>query len=175
MGNRGGRIHNEQREIVRRYASRRWIVCVLEFRGRHRTVMAPRRYTELFFLDEAVALSAGHRPCFECRRERFYAFQNAWNASRPPGADEMDDALHASRLGPGFEVPAAGLPNGCFVELEGAPWLVWHDALALWTPQGYERRIGRPGAGTVRVLTPGPTVACLERGYVPQIHPSLGL
>jgi hypothetical protein len=77
MGNRGV-LHNENREIVRRYASRRWISCVLEFRGRWRAVMSPRRYTELFFLDEAVALAAGHRPCAECRRERFNAFKEAW-------------------------------------------------------------------------------------------------
>ena len=62
MGNRGGALHNESREIVRTYKRRRWITCVLEFRGRHREIMAPRRYTELFFLDEAVAFAAGHRP-----------------------------------------------------------------------------------------------------------------
>src|SRR5690242_9881683 len=80
MGNRGGVIHNERREIVRPYKSRQWIACLLEFKGRHRIVMTPKRYTELFFLDEAVALSAGHRPCAECRRDRFRAFQKAWGS-----------------------------------------------------------------------------------------------
>src|SRR5215472_16656696 len=94
MGNRGGVIHNDEREIVRRYRSRRWIACVLEFRGRKRIVMSPRRYTELFFLDEAVALAAGHRPCAECRRARYNAFRLAWNTAQPPPADEMDAALH---------------------------------------------------------------------------------
>ena len=82
MGNRGGALHNSDREIVRAYKSRRWITCVLEFRGRRRTVMSERRYTELFFLDEAVAFAAGHRPCAECRRERFNAFKEAWRRAR---------------------------------------------------------------------------------------------
>src|ERR1700686_4131497 len=97
MGNRGGALHNQKREIVRPYASRRWITCLLEFRGRRRSVMSPGRYTELFFLDEAVALAAGHRPCAECRRERFNAFRNAWRhagdsreGKKAPLADEID-------------------------------------------------------------------------------------
>ena len=101
MGNRGGALHNSEREIVRSYKSRRWITCVLEFRGRHREVMAERRYTELFFLDEAVAFAAGHRPCAECRRERFNAFKEAWRRAkkmdRLPFADEMEVELHAAR------------------------------------------------------------------------------
>lgn len=173
MGNRGGAIHNEEREIVRRYASRRWIACVLEFKGRHREVMSPRRYTELFFLDEAVALAAGHRPCAECRRARYEAFRRAWNAERPPSADEMDAALHAARIdrkGRKVTYTAAlgELPDGCFVEVERQAWLVWGHALALWTPAGYARRITRP-AGEVAVLTPRPIVDCLARGYRPAI------
>src|SRR5580692_5763791 len=102
MGNRGGPLHNSDREIVRVYKTRRWITCVLEFRGRHRTVMSERRYTELFFLDEAVAFAAGHRPCAECRRERFNAFKEAWwrrhGKYNPPFADEMDLELHRARI-----------------------------------------------------------------------------
>src|SRR5690349_1431107 len=78
MGNRGGPLHNEARELVRLSKSNRWITCRLEFKGRHRCVMSPGRYTELFFLDEAVALAAGHRPCAECRRERYIVFKDAW-------------------------------------------------------------------------------------------------
>src|SRR5581483_1503003 len=122
MGNRGGALHNEEREIVRQYKSRRWIACVLEFRGRRRTVMSPRRYTELFFLDEAVALAAGHRPCAECRRERFNAFKEAWN-TRSMGkqtssmADEIDAELHPERIGRQrekitYETKLNSLPNG---------------------------------------------------------------
>src|SRR5271155_1761722 len=98
MGNRGGALHNGDREIVRSYKSRRWIACVLEFRGRRRIVMSERRYTELFFLDEAVAFAAGHRPCAECRRESFNAFKHAWRRAGGltdlPFADEMDSELH---------------------------------------------------------------------------------
>src|SRR5271157_3419192 len=96
MGNRGGALHNGKREIVRQYASRRWITCLLEYKGRRRSVMSQGHYTELFFLDEAVALAAGHRPCAECRRERFNAFKAAWARSgnspggNSPLADEID-------------------------------------------------------------------------------------
>src|SRR5207247_5787193 len=124
MGNRGGAIHNEDREIVRPFKSRRWIACVLEFKGRHRQVMTPGRYTELFFLDEAVALAAGHRPCAECRRERFNAFRNAWRQAHPqkgglpPKANEIDNCLHSERVAPESHVMAnvAELPNGVFVK-----------------------------------------------------------
>src|SRR6202166_2347919 len=102
MGNRGGALHNADREIVRRYKSRRWIACVLEFRGRHRDVMSANRYTELFFLDEAVAFAAGHRPCAECRRERCNAFRSAWSRAkeqdRLPFADDIDLELHPVRI-----------------------------------------------------------------------------
>jgi hypothetical protein len=178
MGNRGGAIHNEAREIVRRYVSRRWIACVLEFKGRWRAVMLPRRYTELFFLDEAVALAAGHRPCAECRRERYNAFRRAWNPERPPGADEMDAALHPARIDRHgrkvtWQSPLDSLPNGAFIDLDAAPWLVWDDALVLWTPEGYERKIARPAARVITVLTPQPIVACLANGYHPQTHRSI--
>src|SRR5215472_8961722 len=128
MGNRGGAIHNEKREIVRQYASRRWIACVLEFKGRRRTVMSPNRYTELFFLDEAVALAAGHRPCAECRRARFKEFSSAWQAwsGVRHRAQEMDSDLHAARIDSRrrkvtFDASLDSLPDGCFVELDGAP------------------------------------------------------
>src|SRR6202050_4349683 len=105
MGNRGGALHNSEREIVRTYKSRRWIACVLEFRGRYRIVMSERRYTELFLLDEATALAAGHRPCAECRHARFLAFCNAWRTAHPadgasarPAATAIDERLHAERI-----------------------------------------------------------------------------
>jgi hypothetical protein len=181
MGNRGGAIHNESREIVRRYISRRWIACVLEFKGRKRTVMSPGRYTELFFLDEAVALAAGHRPCAECRRERFLAFQNAWTGqaggSSAPRASQMDDELHRARIDRRgnkvtYEAALDRLPNGCFVDIAGSPFLVWNGGLLLWTPERYARRDAYPQTETVTVLTPRPTVECIRAGYLPAIHPS---
>jgi len=183
MGNRGGALHNPQREIVRQYASRRWIACVLEFRGRKRTVMSPGRYTELFFLDEAVALAAGHRPCAECRRSRFHTFQEAWvRASRPlkanpPLADEMDLELHRARIGRGkgkvtYQAALKTLPDGCFVRIEGSYYLVRGDSLLLWSPAAYALRCPRPRDASVTVLTPEPIVRCLRHGYRPEIHAS---
>ena len=174
MGNRGGVLHNildnGEREIVRSYKTRRWITCVLGFRGRKRVVMAERRYTELFFLDEAVAFAAGHRPCAECRRERFNAFKAAWGGG--PFADAMDRELHAARKVT-YEAELGSLPDACFVELDGCAYLVRGRGLLLWTPEGYAKRVRRPGDLTVRVLTPKPIVRCLGHGYTPQVHDSV--
>jgi hypothetical protein len=175
MGNRGGVLHNIEREIVRSYKSRRWIACVLEFRGRHRIVMSERRYTELFFLDEAVAFAAGHRPCAECRRARFNAFREAWRRARGldhlPFAGEMDKELHPARIDRRtkvtYEAPMESLPDGCFVRMDARPYLVWNDALLLWTPHGYTARHKRPTDSTATVLTPEPIVACFRHGYKP--------
>jgi hypothetical protein len=178
MGNRGGVLHNSGREIVRAYKSRRWITCVLEFRGRHRIVMSERRYTELFFLDEAVAFAAGHRPCAECRRERFNAFKDTWRRAKKldslPFADEMDRELHPARIERRekvtYKAAIGSLPDGCFVQIDGFAYLVWKDELRLWTSEGYTRRVARPNDLSVRVLTPAPIVGCLSHGYKPQIY-----
>jgi hypothetical protein len=175
MGNRGGVLHNDAREIVRPYKSRRWITCLLEFKGIRRSVMSPRRYTELFFLDEAVSFAAGHRPCAECRRERFRAFQKAWNKS--PLADEIDAELHRGRMDGQrkkltYEAALDSLPNGCFVQIEGAPYLIWDDALLRWTPDRYASKDRRSSSLTVTVLTPQRIVQCFREGYQPEIHSS---
>jgi hypothetical protein len=173
MGNRGGAIHNDQREIVRPYKSRRWITCVLEFKGRSRTVMSPGLYTELFFLDEAVALAAGHRPCAECRRARYNVFRESWkrwadpDGARLSSADEMDIVLHSARLRP-YEAAVETLPDGCFVEREAESYLVWKDALHRWSPEGYASKEARRDGSIVTVLTPLPTVNCLQQGYRPE-------
>src|SRR5262245_55192180 len=125
MGNRGV-LHDEGGRVRRAWQVRRWLVCVLEFRGRQRRVVTPGRYTELFFLDEATALAAGHRPCAECRRGRFNAFRAAWAAAFPdtsgsplPTADEIDRRLHAERVGEDgskrcFTARLNELPDGVF-------------------------------------------------------------
>jgi hypothetical protein len=181
MGNRGGALHNSEREIVRCFKSRRWIACVLQFRARHRIVMSERRYTELFFLDEAVAFAAGHRPCAECRRERFNAFRHSWRRSSGqenlPMADEMDLDLHRARIDHEkrkviYQAALSSLPDGCFVSLDGCACLVWNERLLLWTPEGYARREARPANPLATVLTPEPIVGCLRQGYRPQIHDS---
>ena len=183
MGNRGGALHNEQREILRPFKSRRWITCLLAFKGRKRSVMSPRRYTELFFLDEAVALAAGHRPCAECRRQRFYAFKDSWmrreevDLSMPLRAADIDAELHKARGDRGrkvtYEAILNELPNGSFIELDGSAYLVWNDALLLWTPERYSIKEPRPNGWTVTVLTPQPTVHCFRQGYEPEAHESV--
>jgi hypothetical protein len=178
MGNRGV-LHDEAGCIKRAWQVKRWIVCVLEFRGRKRKVMSPGHYTELFFLDEATAFAAGHRPCAECQHERFKAYRDAWS-SRRPSADAMDARLHAERLAADrskrlFRARLKEMPSAVFVQVPdwGADvYLVWKDALLLWTAAGYNQRKERPKDAEVLVLTPASTVRVLRAGYAPQIHPS---
>lgn len=185
MGNRGC-LHNAQGEIVRDFVGKRWIACLLEFRGRRRAVMTPGRYTELFFLDEATALAAGHRPCAECRREDYNRFRQAWvDAGLPrtgplPSADEMDAHLHAERLdaaGGKAIHPArlVDLPAGVFVVLDGndRPLLFHNGLLWPWTPDGYSAPFAPAPDASPRLLTPPSIVAVLAAGYVPMVHPSL--
>src|SRR5262245_14143932 len=187
MGNRGGCFHLPGRTLgSRRWASRQWIACVLEFKGRHRAaMMQPNRYTELFFLDEATALAAGHRPCFECRRRDAERFAALWAETRgwpaPARAPEMDATLHAERIGPEgrkltYRATLAGLPDGVFVRLAGATdpqaYLLDDNRLLGWSPAGYAAPIPAPARREVDVLTPRSMVAVLSSGYRPMVHPS---
>jgi hypothetical protein len=185
MGNRGGRIHTPDKALTRRrWASRRWIACVLEFRGRRREVMAPDRYTELFFLDEATALAAGHRPCRECRRADHERFREAWlrgNAALglPPdvSVDKIDRVLHAERVGPGgakvtFACRPDDLPDGVFVARGDAALLVAGGALWEWSPGGYAGPLPLHRAAEAAVLTPRSIVRAIQSGYTPTVHPS---
>ena len=188
MGNRG-RLHDPSRRIVRRTASgyRAWVTCRLEFRGRHRTVMTPDRYTELFFLDEATALAAGHRPCGECRRDDYRRFKATWlvaNHDRGLGPDALigalDGELHWDRLGPDgrsrtYPARVGSLPDGVFVVLPDATeaLLVWHGRLAPWSPAGYGALRPSPRDDWVMVLTPRSTTATIAAGYAPAVHSSL--
>src|SRR5262245_7982477 len=131
-GNRGC-LHDEAGRIRRRYAGRRWIACRLEFRGwLRRPLLQPGRFTELFFLDDATALAAGHRACALCRREDYDRLRAIWRGlhGEPVGADAMDARLHTERLDPGtrghrsHEAPFDDLPDGAFVLRDGAPWIV---------------------------------------------------
>jgi hypothetical protein len=180
MGNRGGRIHTVGRTLTkRRWASRQWICCVLDFKGRQRDVWG-RYYTELFFLDEVTALAAGHRPCFECRRKDAQAFAGAWQQAfkllRRPRADEMDLVLHAERLDGRAKQrhrrSIDGLPDGVFVAREEGAWAVRGKTLLRWTPKGYDTRKRRPRGTMVDVLTPPAIVGGLAAGYRPRWHPS---
>jgi hypothetical protein len=185
MGNRGV-LHDPEGHIRRPWQVKRWLVCVLEFRGRHRTVMAPGHYTELFFLDEATALAAGHRPCFECRRQRYLAFQDAWRvglrkSKSLPTAGEMDDQLHIERIDTDrskrtFPARLVELPDGVLVQRSGAPsdaFLIWNGKLHLWSPSRYCESIPYRKNEEVRVLTPPSTIEAIRAGYVPAVHPSV--
>jgi hypothetical protein len=178
FGNRGGRFHRDDRTLgARRWASRQWICCVLRFKGRRRDVWG-RGYTDLFFLDEATALAAGHRPCFECRRAEATLFAETWAQARGgdiPYADEMDLILQAERLDGRakrtHEMRVEDLPDGAFVALNDAAFAVRGVHLLRWSESGYREKIARP-RGVANVLTPSSIVAVLAAGYRPQWHPS---
>ncbi len=170
-GNRGC-LHDANGRIVRRFQVTRWIACRLEFKGRRRSpLMQPGRYTELFFLDEATAFSAGHRPCAECRREDYVRFLELIGER---GADALDRRLHAERLAPPRSAPLDDLPDATFVLREGEPWLVHGGELLRWTPGGYDERVVRRRNDRATVLTPPSLVGVLREGWsgsVPLVHP----
>jgi hypothetical protein len=184
FGNRGC-LHGGEGEIRRPFQGRRWIACRLVFRGRRRELLRPGRYTELFFLDEATAWAAGHRPCRECRYADYQSFLEAWQEIHPrddPRAGVIDDRLHAERVDPvsraqrRHTAPFAPLPDGAFALVDGEPHVVHGDSVLRWTPTGYGSRQPRPG-GTATVLTPPSLVAVLAagwRGGLPLFHPSAG-
>jgi hypothetical protein len=177
MGNRGV-LHDGARRIVRSWQVRRWIACRTEFRGRHREVMQPRRWTELFFLDEATAFAAGHRPCAQCRYADYQRFRSLWETCHgpPANADSMDRVLQAERLDGRrkrtYAARFAALPDGAYVALDGAAWLVWRGEVLAWSDGGYAQRRRRPRNDEVDVLTPPSVVALLTAGYPVWVHRS---
>lgn len=187
MGNRGA-LHNAAGRIVRHHRGMRWIICVLRFKGRQRTLMTPGHYTELFFLDEATALAAGHRPCAECQRPRFDLFRRTWAAANPglaqgaiPSAAALDAALHAERIDDAgrkvvFAARLGDLPFGTLVagDEPSTPWLVGEGRLWRWSFAGYTPGPVWEGTRAVGVLTPASVVRTLAAGYPVQVHPSAG-
>jgi hypothetical protein len=166
-GNRGC-LHDADGRVVRHHVGRRWIACALAFKGRRRfPLLQPGRYTGLFFLDEATALAAGHRPCAECRRADYRRLCAAIGLDR---ADAIDERLHAERLGARRTVDVRDLPDGAFV-LQDAPRLVLGDALLRWTPGGYDDP--RPRRGRAELVTPPLLVDALRSGYEPLVHPRI--
>ena len=172
MGNRGGRFHDPASPSlgVRRWASRRWITCLIEFRGRARRVWQTG-YTELFFLDEVTALAAGHRPCAECRRQAARLYQAALPGS--PALDEIDVRLHAERLERRAQrrsrADVATLPDGAMVALGQQAFALRGGHAFAWSPAGYDEGQPRP-TGEVEVLTPPTSLAALRSGYHPLWH-----
>jgi hypothetical protein len=187
MGNRGGALHGADRMLgARRWVTRSWICCRLEFNGRHRQVMAPGRYTELFFLDEATALAAGHRPCFECRRADAERFALLWSAAHGlparARAAEMDQVLHAERLTADGRQrhhvrELAELPPTTMIvdPANGRPALVLEDALLPWHITGYCRPAIRPRRARVEALTPPGIIAVMKSGFRPLLHETSGI
>jgi hypothetical protein len=185
MGNRGI-LHNDERRLgTARWQHPHWVACRLEYKGRRQEVMRPGAYTQLFFLDEAVALAAGHRPCAHCRRADYEAFVSAWMAAggrtERPRAAEIDWQLHRERVDPATRrqvthaAPLDSLPDGAFVTLPGKPttaYLVLGRSLLTWTAEGYRGARERPDHLEVTVLTPRATVTVMAAGFKPLLHPS---
>jgi hypothetical protein len=180
MGNRGV-LHDASKRVVAAWRLPRWITCVLDFRGRRREVFAPHRYSELFFLDEATSLSAGHRPCAECRRARYEEFRAAWDAGRrgrgtvrPLRADAIDSVLHAERLDRGggkrtYRAILSSLPDGTMVEHAGGPHLIRGRKLLPWSFYGYGPGVDVAVENEVDVLTPRSIVGAIRAGFVPEV------
>ena len=172
-GNRGC-LHDRHGTITRFSATRRWIACRLEFKGWERgPKLRPGKFTELFFLDEATAMAAGHRPCALCRRGDYDRLRERWG-----GADAIDARLEAERMDGRARrlhaVALGDLPDGAFVLRDQEPWLVHGDRLRRWTPAGYDRSVARP-TGPARLITPPSLTDLLRQGWdplVPLLHPS---
>ena len=178
-GNRGILHDPATRTLRRRWASKSWLTCLCAFKGRRRTVMAPGRWTELFSLDEATALAAGHRPCFHCRRKDAEAFRAAWatgNGGLAPKAAEMDAMLHGERLSGRekrvhpLDRPIPGLPDGAMIGVGETSFVVVAEGVRRWTPSGYIATTVAPGGAML--LTPPSILRVLAAGYRPRLHPS---
>jgi hypothetical protein len=179
MGNRGGRIHDPETKTLlkRKWASKRWISCVLEFKNRQRQVMG-NSYTELFFSDEVTALATGHRPCFECQRRVANSFAEYWrqveNLTKPPMADEMDAILHSQRLAEPQRVSDAeldALPDGAMVMTGDTYYAIYKGEFMQWQDGKYQAA-RRPKTGPVVCLTAPIIVKILQAGYAPKWYSS---
>lgn len=180
MGNRGI-LHNEHRQVLRPFKLKAWITCKLEFNGRKRQVMTPHRYTELFFLDEATSFAAGHRPCFECRREDYHKFKSLWLKGNPEyhfdgktSITKIDDILHKERMMRDrskvtYEENINLIPDGAFILIESDAYLVFNEKIYLWSSFGYDNGIALPNENKLTVLTPRSIVNAFRAGYLPQI------
>ena len=182
-GNRGC-LHDAEGRIRRHYGVRRWISCRLRYKDWHRAaLLQPGKFTELFFLDEATALAAGHRPCALCRREDYNRFVARWAELHPldGGADAIDVRLHEERFDTEtrtrrlHDADPGGLPDGAMVRRDDGPYLVLGSWLLRWSPAGYDGRVRRPPNGRVTSITPPSLLAMLAEGWesaLPLVHPT---
>ena len=173
-----GLIHNNQQQITRAFRHKAWITCLLEFKGRRRTVMSPGLYTELFFLDEATAFAAGHRPCFECRREDAAKFKSCWLQGNPQygftaktSVREIDNIIHEERMKQFKPTMKQGdhIPDGCFVAIEKNTYVAIANQFCLWSPFGYSEPVAIAKGASLTILTPPSIVNSFHSGYFPQI------
>jgi hypothetical protein len=182
MGNRGCLHAPDRRLGVSRWRSKMWIACVLDWRGRRRDPMPPGRWTALFFLDEATALAAGHRPCGYCRRDDYLAYAEAWRRAagleRRPRAGEMDARLHSERVEPRTRhqrtrpAVAGDLPDGVMIRHSGMSGLLAGGRFLPWSFAGYRDPIALAPDAAVELLTPPASVAAIAAGYRPMLHPT---
>jgi hypothetical protein len=179
LGNRG-QLHGNGKTILRPFKHKAWIICLLQFKNRHRQIMAPGLWTELFFLDEATALAAGHRPCFECRREDSNRFKAARLKGNPENCfdkktseNKIDEILQRERIDENgqkvtFEADADELPNGVFIAIDNHPYLLFDKQVYKWHAHGYDSPEQLP-IGKVKVLTPLSIVKAIQAEYEPEV------
>jgi len=181
-GNRGILHEVASKTLLhRRWSNKAWITCSLYDRGRWREVMGQRSWTELFFLDEAVALAAGHRPCFACRRASAQAFRAAWAKAHglqsPPSAPAMDAVLHRERLDDRrkrihpLTEDIADLPDGAMVVRNNEAFAIVRGQSWRWSERGYE--LEKSPANADGLLTPPSTLNAMRAGYRPVLHPTI--
>lgn len=187
MGNRG-KLHNAKKEVVRPWEKKAWIICETQFKGIQRVVFGAGTYSELFFLDEATALSAGHRPCSDCQKPRLLEFKSLWRRVNPSAepidalpairVPQIDEQLHAERIDANggkvtFDCVYRDVPDGVFVVVEGQPHLRWKGRLLRWTPEGYvSPAVNLTDDEAVKVLTPPSIVRMVALGFTPKVHAS---
>ena len=187
MGNRGV-LHNQEKNIIRHWSTKAWVTCVLHYPGYERPVFESGAYSQLFFLDEATAFAAGHRPCGSCRRQRYREFKAQWLAANPGvvagekvAINAIDKVLHAERALRGggkvtFDATTDTLPFGTFIQKDEHAYLVADSALLPWSFHGYGQPVTLPEPGTpVTVLTPASIVALFRYGFRPQVDTSASL
>lgn len=189
LGNRGI-IHDDNKKIVTTHRLQGWVTCLLKFKNIQRKVMSPGTYTELFFLDEATAFSAGHRPCGYCQRQRYTVFKNAWLQAnrhdlhdlhdRSPAISTIDRLVHKERIQRGKKVtslaPVQSLPSGTMVDIAAHAYVIWDHSLYAWSFSGYQKAKNLPSLqpdDSVVVLTPQSYVKTFQTGFLPHLHDSI--
>ncbi len=182
LGNRGI-LHNGKKQIIKTYQHQSWVACKLKFKGRKRKLMSPRNYTELFFLDEATAFAAGHRPCCECRRERYIEFKDFWvRANLKKQVDNVkvsviNKIMHKDRISKRvkttYKANINELPDSTIFSNKNSAYMIFKNKIYLWSFEGYclQSRINLPDE--VDVLTPKSIVNAFDLGFKPGIHESV--